>query len=122
MRFVLDNSVAMRWLFGDGNEDDLAYASHVLDVLGNPDAQATAPAIWPRDISRRERHHLPVRGRCGGASCGSLRADGATHAGAFTAAGGLRAQSAGVSIRPLREGNTALLERYDAFSWIRGWK
>ncbi|EAR23522.1 type II toxin-antitoxin system VapC family toxin [Nitrococcus mobilis] len=51
MRFVLDNSVAMRWLLGDGNEDDLAYASHVLDVLGNPDAQATAPAIWPLEVA-----------------------------------------------------------------------
>lgn len=51
MRFVLDNSVSMRWLFGDGTEDDLAYASHVLDVLGDPDAQATAPSVWPLEVA-----------------------------------------------------------------------
>jgi len=25
MRFVLDNAVTMRWLFGDGSEADLSY-------------------------------------------------------------------------------------------------
>jgi len=27
MMFVLDNSVVMRWYFGDGMESDLAYAA-----------------------------------------------------------------------------------------------
>lgn len=45
---VLDNSVVMRWLFGNGSASDLAYASHVLDTLGRPEAHALPPAIWPR--------------------------------------------------------------------------
>ena len=32
MRFVLDNSVVMRWLLNDGSEERLAYASRVLDL------------------------------------------------------------------------------------------
>ncbi|MDZ7811566.1 MAG: type II toxin-antitoxin system VapC family toxin [Arhodomonas sp.] len=51
MRFVLDNSVVMRWFFADGEDADLAYASHVLDVLGEPDAQPVAPAIWPLEVA-----------------------------------------------------------------------
>lgn len=51
MRFVLDNSVVMRWLFGDGSDSDLAYASHVLDVLGRSEVQAVAPAIWPLEVA-----------------------------------------------------------------------
>ena len=51
MRFVLDNSVVMRWLFGDGSTSDLAYASHVLDTLGRPEARALAPAIWPLEVA-----------------------------------------------------------------------
>ena len=30
MRFVLDNSVVMRWLLNDGSEERLAYAAKVL--------------------------------------------------------------------------------------------
>lgn len=33
MSFVLDNSVAMRWFFGDGSPKDLAYASRILREL-----------------------------------------------------------------------------------------
>ena len=51
MRFVLDNSVVMRWLFGDGNQRDLAYASHVLDALANSDAQAVVPSVWPLEVA-----------------------------------------------------------------------
>lgn len=51
MRFVLDNSVVMRWLFGDGSAGDLAYATHVLDTLGGPEASAVAPAIWPLEVA-----------------------------------------------------------------------
>lgn len=51
MRFVLDNSMVMRWFFGDGSEGDLEYAAHVLDVLGRPEVQATAPAVWPLEVA-----------------------------------------------------------------------
>jgi len=47
MRFVLDNSVTMRWLFGDGSPRDTAYADRVLDLLGEEGASALVPAIWP---------------------------------------------------------------------------
>ena len=67
MRFVLDNSVAMRWLFADGSGADLAYAEHVLDVLGRPNAQAIAPSIWPLEvanvISRAEAKNWLVNAR-----------------------------------------------------------
>ena len=33
MSFVLDNSVTMRWLFGDGKPQELAYAGRVLDAM-----------------------------------------------------------------------------------------
>lgn len=46
MRFVLDNSVAMRWLFGDGSADDQAYASHVLDLMAQEGAEAVVPSLW----------------------------------------------------------------------------
>jgi len=61
MRFVLDNSVVMRWLFADGSETDRAYANHVLDRLADPDAHAVAPAVWPLEvanvIARAEARH-----------------------------------------------------------------
>ena len=47
MRFVLDNSVAMRWLFGDGSADDQAYADHVLQVLQDENSVAVVPGVWP---------------------------------------------------------------------------
>jgi hypothetical protein len=46
MRFVLDNSVAMRWLFGDGSVEDQAYADHVLQVLQDENSVAVVPGIW----------------------------------------------------------------------------
>jgi len=46
MEFVLDNSVTMRWLFGDGSPDDAAYADHVLERLGDEGAIALVPTIW----------------------------------------------------------------------------
>ena len=33
MIFVLDNSVVMRWFFGDGKPQQLAYAGKVLDAM-----------------------------------------------------------------------------------------
>ena len=35
MRFVLDDSVAMRWLLQDGSQDRLAYANKVLGLLAH---------------------------------------------------------------------------------------
>lgn len=46
MRFVLDNSVAMRWLFGDGSVDDQTYADHVLQVLQDENSVAVVPGVW----------------------------------------------------------------------------
>jgi hypothetical protein len=51
MQFVLDNSVTMRWLFGDGRKDDLAYADRVLEVLTGEDSTAVVPAIWALQVS-----------------------------------------------------------------------
>jgi predicted nucleic acid-binding protein len=50
MRFVLDNSVAMRWLFADGSEADLAYAAHVLELLVQEEGEAVVPALWPLEV------------------------------------------------------------------------
>jgi len=50
MRFVLDNSVAMRWLFGDGSTSDQAYADHVLQVLQDEGNAAVVPGIWPLEV------------------------------------------------------------------------
>lgn len=46
MRFVLDNSVVMRWLLKDGSEERLAYASQVLELLASEGTQAMVPGIW----------------------------------------------------------------------------
>lgn len=46
MRFVLDNSVVMRWLLQDGSVERLAYASQVLALLAQGDAQAVVPSTW----------------------------------------------------------------------------
>lgn len=46
MRFVLDNSVAMRWLLRDAGEDRLAYANQVLALLEQHGGEAVVPGIW----------------------------------------------------------------------------
>lgn len=51
MRFVLDNSVVMRWLFADGSDADLNYASHVLDRLAVVDVHAIAPSVWVLEVA-----------------------------------------------------------------------
>lgn len=51
MRFVLDNSVTMRWLFGNGSTADRDYAAHVLDLLEDPDTAACAPSLWPLEVA-----------------------------------------------------------------------
>ena len=46
MRFVLDNSVVMRWLLQDGSDERLAYASQVLERLAQETVEAVVPGIW----------------------------------------------------------------------------
>ncbi len=50
MRFVLDNSVSMRWLFGDGGAADLAYAERILHLFEDAENAAIVPAIWPLEV------------------------------------------------------------------------
>ena len=49
MNFVLDNSVTMRWFFGDGSEQDLGYAICVLDAMTA--AEAVVPGIWALEVA-----------------------------------------------------------------------
>ena len=49
MQFVLDNSVTMRWLFGDGSAHDTTYADRILDLL-DEEGTALVPAIWPLEV------------------------------------------------------------------------
>ena len=44
MNFVLDNSVVMRWFFGDGKPRELVYARNVLEAMKN--ASALVPVTW----------------------------------------------------------------------------
>jgi predicted nucleic acid-binding protein len=50
MRFVIDNSVTMRWLFGDGSEADRRYAEKTLAYLQEEDGRAIAPVVWPLEV------------------------------------------------------------------------
>ena len=47
--FVLDNSVVMRWLFGDGKPAELDYAENVLDAM--KEAKAKVPAVWGLEVA-----------------------------------------------------------------------
>ncbi len=49
MNFVLDNSVAMRWFFGDGQPHELAYAQDVLEAMKK--ASALVPVTWGLEVS-----------------------------------------------------------------------
>jgi len=49
LSFVLDNSVTMRWCFGDGKPAELAYASRVLDDMR--ETSALVPAIWGLEVA-----------------------------------------------------------------------
>ena len=49
MSFVLDNSVTMRWFFGDGKPQELAYASEVLDAIKQDNA--LVPATWGLEVA-----------------------------------------------------------------------
>lgn len=49
MRFVLDNSVTMRWFFGDGKPEELAYAGKVLDAMKRDNA--LVPVTWGLEVA-----------------------------------------------------------------------
>ncbi len=67
MSFVLDNSVTMRWFFGDGKPQELAYADKVLDALKQ--VSALVPATWGLEvanvIARAEAKGLVMEARSG---------------------------------------------------------
>ncbi len=49
MSFVLDNSVTMRWFFGDGKPRELTYAGKVLDAMHT--ATAHVPVTWGLEVA-----------------------------------------------------------------------
>jgi len=65
--FVLDNSVTMRWFFGDGEPRELAYAGKVLDAMKT--ASAIVPVTWGLEvanvIARAEAKGLVTEARGG---------------------------------------------------------
>lgn len=67
MNFVLDNSVTMRWFFGDGAPRELAYAGKVLDAMKM--ASAIVPVTWGLEvanvIARAEAKGLVTEARGG---------------------------------------------------------
>ena len=67
MSFVLDNSVTMRWFFGDGKPQELAYAEKVLDAIKH--ARAHVPVTWGLEvanvIARAEAKTLVTEARSG---------------------------------------------------------
>ena len=67
MRFVLDNSVVMRWLFADGSMADQNYAIGILSLLEDVENQAVVPSIWPLEaanvLARGEKQGLLTEAR-----------------------------------------------------------
>jgi len=49
LSFVLDNSVTMRWFFGDGSTRDLAYAGRILDAMKAD--EAVVPGLWGLEVA-----------------------------------------------------------------------
>lgn len=49
MNFVLDNSVTMRWFFGDGSPTDREYASGVIATMEI--ATAIVPVTWGLEVA-----------------------------------------------------------------------
>jgi predicted nucleic acid-binding protein len=49
MSFVLDNSVTLRWFFGDGKPQELSYASKVLDAMKQDNA--LVPVTWGLEVA-----------------------------------------------------------------------
>jgi len=50
MRFVLDNSVVMRWLFADGSQEAIDYSARILDLLQDEDNVAAVPCVWALEV------------------------------------------------------------------------
>lgn len=50
--FVLDNSIAMRWLLETGRQSDQEYADAVLDSLESA-AKALVPNLWHLEARNR---------------------------------------------------------------------
>ena len=50
MRFVLDNSVVMRWLFRDGTAEAVDYADRILELLTHEESLARVPCVWPLEV------------------------------------------------------------------------
>ena len=67
MSFVLDNSVTMRWFFGDGKPQELAYARKALDAMKQD--SALVPVTWGLEvanvIARAEAKALVTEARSG---------------------------------------------------------
>ena len=67
MSFVLDNSVTMRWFFGDGKPQELAYAGKVLDAMKQDNV--LVPVTWGLEvanvIARAEAKGLVTEARSG---------------------------------------------------------
>lgn len=67
MSFVVDNSVTMRWFFGDGKPQELAYAGKVLDAMKA--VSARVPVTWGLEvanvIARAEAKALVTAARSG---------------------------------------------------------
>lgn len=49
MSLVLDNSVTMRWCFGDGKASELDYAANVARALSTD--SAVVPSIWGLEVA-----------------------------------------------------------------------
>lgn len=49
MRFVIDNSVSMRWFIGEGKPKELAYATEALDAMR--DGSAFVPVTWGLEVA-----------------------------------------------------------------------
>ncbi len=48
---VLDNSVVMRWIFGDGSQSDLKFAVAVLKQMKIGGLKAIVPSLWVSESS-----------------------------------------------------------------------
>jgi len=65
VNFVLDNSVTMRWFFGDGKPQEISYAAKVLDAMKN--TRGLVPVTWGLEvanvIARAEAKNLVTEAR-----------------------------------------------------------
>jgi predicted nucleic acid-binding protein len=50
LRVVIDNSMVMRWLFGDGASADLDYAERIPGIMQKDGSVAMVPAVWPLEV------------------------------------------------------------------------